>query len=85
MSALKNSWKNYILSNPDLDSSNNHFAKIKDLADPSYDFEEVFETRKTKALPLSLSTHQNRRSSFSITVMSLAVLGIHPQKRFVPS
>jgi hypothetical protein len=43
MSALKNSWKNYILSNSDLDSSNNHFAKIKDLADPSYDFEEVFE------------------------------------------
>jgi len=42
MSAFKTSWKNYLLSNPELDLSNNHFAKIKDLADPSSNFEEVF-------------------------------------------
>jgi hypothetical protein len=43
MSSFKTSWKNYLLSNPDLDISNNYFMKIRDLADPSSNFEEVFE------------------------------------------
>ncbi len=43
MSSFKTSWKNYLLSNPDLDTSNNNFMKNRDLADPSSNFEDVFE------------------------------------------
>jgi hypothetical protein len=43
MSFFKNSWKNFLLSIPELDVSNNHFAKIKDLDKPGSNFEDVFE------------------------------------------
>jgi len=43
MSSFKNSWKNYILSNPELDISNKHLAKIKELSDPATPFGISFE------------------------------------------
>ena len=43
MSSFKASWKNFLLTNRDLESSNEHLAKIKDLADPGSNFEVTFE------------------------------------------
>jgi len=43
MSSFKKSWKNFLLCNPEFDESNNHFEKIKELADPGANFEVVFE------------------------------------------
>jgi hypothetical protein len=44
MPSFNNTWKNYLLSNPELlDISNNYLSKIKELADPNSDFEEGFE------------------------------------------
>jgi hypothetical protein len=43
MSTFKKLWKNYLLSNPDLDVSNKHLRRIKDLSSPQYQFETLFE------------------------------------------
>jgi len=43
MWSFKNSWKNYLLFNSDLDISNNHLEKIKELSDPNIPFETAFE------------------------------------------
>jgi hypothetical protein len=43
MSSFKNSWKNYLLSNPELDISNKHLSKIKELSDPAISFGTSFE------------------------------------------
>ena len=43
MWSFKNSWKNYLLSKPDLDISNNHSEKIKELSNPKNLFETAFE------------------------------------------
>jgi len=43
MTSFKHSWKHFLLSNPELDIPQNHFAKIKDLAEPGTVFEDVFE------------------------------------------
>ncbi len=43
MLALKASWKNYLLSNPDFEVSNKFLPKIKDLSTTTSSFESVFE------------------------------------------
>jgi hypothetical protein len=43
MSTFKASWKNFLLSNPEFEDSNNHFTKIKELSDPGANFETTFE------------------------------------------
>jgi hypothetical protein len=43
MSSFKASWKNYLLSNPEFEKSNNHLPKILALSDPIEPFESVFE------------------------------------------
>jgi hypothetical protein len=43
ISSFKNSWKNNLLSNPELDISNKHLSKIKELSDPATPFGISFE------------------------------------------
>jgi len=43
MSSFKASWKNFLLSNPEFEKSNNHLPKILALSDPIEPFESVFE------------------------------------------
>jgi len=43
MSSFKVSWKNFLLTNPELETSNNHLMKFKDLVDPNSNFEVSFE------------------------------------------
>jgi hypothetical protein len=43
MSSFKNSWKQFLLSNPELDVSNKHILKIRDLCAPGTPFEGAFE------------------------------------------
>jgi len=43
MSSFKNSWKNFLLSNPDFDVANKHVSKIKELSDPGTPFDISFE------------------------------------------
>ena len=43
MSSFKASWKNFLLTNKDFESSNEHLTKIKELADPGSNFEVTFE------------------------------------------
>lgn len=43
MSALKSSWKHFLLSNPEFETSNNFLAKIKELSDPAVLFDSSFE------------------------------------------
>ncbi len=43
MAAKKALWKNFLLSNPDFEVSNNYLAKIKDLASQSHPFTSMFE------------------------------------------
>jgi len=43
MSPFKNSWKQFLLSNHELDVSNKHILKIRDLCAPGTPFEGAFE------------------------------------------
>jgi len=43
MSALKSSWKHFLLSNTEFETSNNFLAKIKELSDPAVLFDSSFE------------------------------------------
>jgi hypothetical protein len=43
MSSLKLSWKNFLLSNPDFETSNNHILKMTKLCGPESSFETAFE------------------------------------------
>jgi hypothetical protein len=43
MPSFKQLWKNYLLSNPDLDVSNEHFVQIKQLSSLQISFETSFE------------------------------------------
>lgn len=42
MSSFKKSWKQFLLSNKELEVSNNYFRKIKELSDPGIAFEVSF-------------------------------------------
>jgi hypothetical protein len=43
MSSSKKSWKQFLLSNPDLDVSNNYFLEVKELSSPGIPFDVSFE------------------------------------------
>lgn len=43
MSLFKASWKNFLLTNKDFETSNKHLSKIRELADPGSSFEVTFE------------------------------------------
>jgi len=43
MSALKSSWKNFLLSNPEFEASNNHIPQILSLSDPALPFKDMFD------------------------------------------
>jgi hypothetical protein len=43
MSALKSSWKNFLLSNPEFEVSNNHVPQILSLSDPALPFKDMFD------------------------------------------
>jgi hypothetical protein len=71
MSLFKASWKNFLLTNKDFETSNKHLSKIRELADPGSSFEVTFEiVSKIPALFSFPLTQPSPQSSCFTIVMS---------------